>query len=70
MMWWNDPIEVLKAVEWIAFLDKCPRDELPYGMTWRCPWCYASREQGHRYNCPRQLAIAKLKVETPTHAQP
>jgi len=43
---------VLEVVEWIY----------SWGNSY-CPWCGESKMVGHDENCPRQLAIAKVKGE-------
>lgn len=47
----------LQRVEWVYFTSHPDR-------LWEyCPWCHNLKGDGHTRECPRQLALAGLKVK-------
>ena len=48
-------VRVLGQVEWVfTCVNECNVD-------WRCPWCHGWKDDGHKADCPRQLALAQAK---------
>jgi len=48
---------VLSEVQWVS---AWPDDSR--GRILVCPWCYASKSEGHAKNCDRQTALGKKKT--------